>query len=258
MFDVCGAFYSRTSLCIVTAALSLGLTWGCVHPHVSSADRESLKQIAVKHDETTVKLAAVSSTNPYSGAVVGAVGGFAAGALGGALALIWGGPTAAAGAAVGAAVGGPAGLWHGAACGLAMGKAEIEDPTAVFKQLYEKNVPADSFRHAVVDRLTILSGMPSAADSSSADAVVEILRLRISLGGSFATCEPTLSGFVEWRVTRSVNDTTMARNQTFLRQPMTAKNFKDVYAAESAAGAEIRTFVNALGTAVANAVFGEK
>jgi hypothetical protein len=259
MSDVQSAFFARTLLRIAAAALWVGLGWGCVHTHVSSDDRETIKQIAVKHDETTVKIAAASSTNLFSGAAVGTVSGFAGGALSGAAALSWGGLAGvAAGAAVGVAVGVPAGLWHGAACGLAMGKAEIEDPTAAFKQLYEKNVLPDSFRHAVVDRLTILLGMPSVTDSSSADAVVEILQLSISLGGSFATCEPTLSGFVEWRVTRSANDTTMARNRTSLRQPMTAKTFKDVYAAESAAGPEIQTFVNALGAAVANDALGKK
>jgi hypothetical protein len=250
MFHYGGALYARTCLRIAAAALSLQFAYGCVQTHVSSADRETLKQIIVTYDQSSVTIGAAGATNPLSGAV----GGFATGALGGAAALFWAGPLAMAG---GAAVFAPVGLWHGAACGLAMRRAEIEDPVAAFKQLYEKSVEADTFRQAVVDRLKTLIPPPS-KDFSAADAVLEIRKLRVSLSGSFGTCEPTLSGFVEWRVTRTADEKTIARSQTTLRQPLTAKNFKDAYADESTAAAEIKVFVNALGAAVANDALGKK
>jgi hypothetical protein len=73
-----------------------------------------------------------------------------------------------------------------------------------------------------------------------------------TLAGSLGGCAPRLSGTVKWRAMRRRDDETLVGKTTILEQRATAKSFTEFIRDEQTSGADLPSFVIALGGAVAD------
>lgn len=234
----------KTALTVL-ALVALPPLSGCTRAIMSASERESIRRVAVYDGQSSVTIDSHLPTDPVSGAAkglgLGLIGGVAIGGVAGPF-----------GAASAAGILTPLLFWQGAACGTAIFKTDVDDPGENIRVLAARSVQPGTFRRALEERIDILR--PDAANSPFVDATLEIQAIKISLAGSLGPCAPTLCGVAAWRLVRTSDNEKLEEKATSLSRTTTATSFKEFFADEATASADLRAFVQALGAAVADEV----
>jgi len=163
--------------------LSLSILCGCVSSgigKIAPADRPGMRRITVVEKQTSISPAFSLPSHPVSGALSGGLAGVGTGAYAG-IAMCPIGPCAFGMGGFGAVLGLVSGIAIGAACGSAIAEAEIDDPAAQVKRLFE-TVEVKRFRAAIEARIQYLK--PNPVDSmapSVPDTVLEVTEISITI-----------------------------------------------------------------------------
>lgn len=246
---------------IVSLASILGACASVDRP-MSPADREQIRHVAVVEKEKAIRTQFELTT----GSVSGAIAGGAIGSLAGASPWLIGCLTPVSCGVLGglAVIGGVLGAWKGAVCGSAISAAEIEDPAAHVKNLFD-GIETGKLRWAIEARLEYLK--PDSAGSSAVavpDTLLEVADVVIAIGEARRqseekeTCPPGLSATAKWRALRSADNTVLAEMTTKWSRRATAERFKDWLRNEDAVRSDLGLLLDELGIAIADELFTGK
>jgi hypothetical protein len=242
----------------LAAVLSMVILCGCASSGaIKVVDRQSIVRVDVVEKQPSISPTLGLPTHPLSGAITGGLKGVGGGALIG-MAMCPVVPCALGTGGLGALVGLVAGTRYGAICGAAVAEANVEDPSAHLKHLFE-TVDTKRFKAALEERLLELR--PRTQDSHFRDAIdtlLEIEEVEVLIGptkheaADHALCSFGLSGGAKWRALRSSDGQLLDEAMSTASRGASLKSFKEWLQDEDAVRAEMGLLLDDVGRAIAD------